>query len=83
METLQKNSLFWDTVRIDPQKNGKFVIERILTYGDEEDFRWASDFYGAEKIKNVLSLSRTLDKKSLSFWRQYFNVEKTKCIPMP
>lgn len=81
METLQKRSLFWDMARVDPRKNEELVIERILAYGDKDDFKWANNFYGKEKIKSRLLESRSLDKKSLSFWCQFFNVDKTKCTP--
>ena len=73
---LKKNYLFWDAAVVDPQKNWQFVIERILLYGDKDDFCWANDFYGEEKLKHIFLRSRTLDKKSVSFWRQYFGVEK-------
>jgi hypothetical protein len=80
METLQKTSLFWDVIDINPQKHAQFIIERILAYGDEADFNWAIDFYGKEKVKDYFLKSKTLDKKSLSFWCQYFNLNKEKCI---
>jgi len=73
----RKNYLFWDVVGINPQENRQFIIERILLYGDKDDFLWANDFYGEEKLKQAFLHSRTLDKKSMSFWRQYFRVEKT------
>lgn len=80
METLKNPSLFWDVRDVDPRKSEKFVIERILAYGDEKDFSWAKEFYGRDKIfKNFLKI-RSLDKKSRSFWHQYFNLE-SKCIP--
>ncbi len=80
METLKKQKLFWDVTVINPQKDSRFVIERILTFGDNEDFLWASDFYGQATIKEVLKKSRNLDKKSLSFWCQFFNINKSECI---
>lgn len=76
METLKKKSLFWDTAEIDPQKNSRFVIGRILAFGDREDFKWAEKFYGEEKIKQEVLNNRSLDKKSLFFWRQFFNLKK-------
>ena len=79
MKTLQKTSLFWDIDRLDPQKHEKFIIERILTFGDENDFKWALDTYGEERIKKYFLESRNLDKKSLSFWCQYFNFDYLKC----
>ncbi len=80
METLKKSSLFWDTEDVDPQKNERFVIERILAYGDETDFKWAVTFYGKEKLKNNFLKIKTLDKKSLSFWCQYFKINPSLCI---
>ncbi|MFA4998417.1 MAG: hypothetical protein WC514_00085 [Candidatus Paceibacterota bacterium] len=80
METLQKVSLFWDVRDLDPQKHARFIIERILAFGDENDFSWAVGFYGKEKIKECFLKSRSLDRKSTSFWCQYFNLGHLKCI---
>jgi len=79
METLKKKYLFWDVVDVDPKKYPKFVIERILEYGDEQDFKWAKDFYGSKKIREVICKSRNMDKKSFNFWCQFFNLNKEKC----
>ncbi|MEK7161953.1 MAG: hypothetical protein AAB729_04680 [Patescibacteria group bacterium] len=79
METLQKKTLFWDVGNLDPQKDCNFIIGRILNFGDEIDFNWAKEFYGLEKIKQTLKESRQLDKKSLYFWCQYFNIDKSEC----
>lgn len=76
METLKKRSLFWDVAEINPQKNSRFVIGRILAFGDQDDFKWAEKFYGEEKIKQEVLNSRSLDRKSLSFWRQFFNLRE-------
>lgn len=73
---LKKNYLFWDTAAIDLEKNWRFVIERILLFGDKDDFLWANNFYGKEKLKQVFLRSRALDKKSESFWQWYFGVKK-------
>jgi hypothetical protein len=82
METLKKQHLFWDVnlKEIDLQKSRRFIIERILSRGDLEDLKWASDFYGKELIKNVLINNKSLDAKSQNFWCLYFNVDKSKCI---
>ena len=80
MKTLEKKSLFWDVAEVNPKKNKKFIIERILNFGDEEDFRWAIKIYGNNEVKENLLKSRTLDKKSLYFWRQYFNLDQSQCL---
>lgn len=79
METLQKTSLFWDVKDLDPQKHIQFIIERILSFGDEDDFNWAINLYGKEKIKECFLKSKSLDKKSTSFWCKYFNLGNLKC----
>ncbi|MDP3991272.1 MAG: hypothetical protein Q8P63_03200 [Candidatus Nealsonbacteria bacterium] len=79
METIDKKHLFWDVEKLDSQKDAKFIIERILALGDEEDFKWATDFYGKNKLKEIVRESRNLDKKSFNFWSQFFNIKKEKC----
>lgn len=80
METLRKTSLFWDASRVDPESNQKFIIERILDFGDEEDFQWAMEYYGKDKIVKNLIKSRKLSKKSLLFWCRYFNINIEQCL---
>ena len=79
MKTLQKKSLFWDVGSVDPHKNADFVIERILALGDEKDFGWAFENYGAQKIKKGLLKSKNLNRKSLSFWCNFFDIEPAQC----
>ncbi|OGZ45014.1 MAG: hypothetical protein A3J54_03150 [Candidatus Ryanbacteria bacterium RIFCSPHIGHO2_02_FULL_45_13b] len=83
MYTLEKRNLFWDTDvdKIDIQKNARFVIERVLQYGDEGDFHWALDIYGADTLKDILKKNRILDKKSHNFWCMYFTINPEQCFP--
>ncbi|MFA5871928.1 MAG: hypothetical protein WC858_04395 [Parcubacteria group bacterium] len=83
MKTLQKKSLFWDVAALDPQKNAGFIIERVLAFGDKEDVKWALAFYGEEAITSVVRKSKTLDQKSLQFWCNYFNLDKSQCAKQP
>jgi len=71
METLKKQSLFWDVdlESLDPQKHKKFIVKRILERGDLEDFLWAKVFYGLETIRQVFQkYADRLDAKSRVFW---------------
>ena len=85
METLQKRDLFWDVDygSIDPERNKRFIVERILARGDVDDFRFAQGLYGDDALKQVLLNAKTLDHKSLSFWCFYFNIDKQRCIQKP
>ena len=80
METLLKPTLFWDCdlKQLDLSKNARFIIERVLAYGEVADFVWIKKTYGLEKIKEVFLHNRTLDKRSQSFWCLYFNIPCTQ-----
>ncbi|MDP3957510.1 MAG: hypothetical protein Q8Q10_03355 [bacterium] len=85
METPQKRALFWDIdlEAMDLKQHKYFIIERILARGDADDFRWAEKAYGNGVLKETLLQAKTLDKKSLSFWCFYFNIDKQQCIQKP
>ena len=74
-------TLFWDCdVRdLDPSKHARFIIERVLSRGEVEDFGWVKKTYGEEKIKEVVFSNRTLDKKSQNFWCSYFSINQSAC----
>jgi len=78
MPQLFNKSLFWDVSQVDEKKNGRFIIERILSFGNENDFKQAIKLYGRNRIAEVVIKSRNLDKKSQSFWCQYFQLSN-KC----
>lgn len=61
--------LFWDVNRddLDMEKNFRFVLQRILTYGLMKDWILLYKSYGIEKIANETKKLRTLDDKSLHF----------------
>lgn len=71
MSPLTKKSLFWDTDinTIDMVKNKRYVIERILRFGDLDDYSWLKNIYQPAEIKEVITRDRSeLNKKSLNFW---------------
>lgn len=74
MEPLKKKHLFWDIniKELDPYKHKKFILERILNYGDVDDFKWALNQYGKQGLKEVNF--KRLDKKSANFWQLYLKV---------
>lgn len=79
MKTLEKQSLFWDVdlKKINPKKNAKFIINRVLSFGNLDDFRWLIKFYGKNRIKEEFQKSKKLDAKSENFWCLYFNIKKS------
>ena len=79
---LTKKSLFWDTdiKNIDRVKNKRYVIERILKFGDFDDYRWMRNAYSEEEVKKVILKERSdLDPKSIDFWCHSFGIEESIC----
>lgn len=75
--TLTKKSLFWDTDTntIDMVKNKRYVIERILKFGNLADYFWLKSIYSLDEIKKVVTRDRSeLDKRSLNFWCNIYNI---------
>jgi hypothetical protein len=77
MSPLLKKSLFWDTdpKTIDLKKNKRYVIERVLNFGNLDDYLWLKKTYSEEEIKKVTKRDRSqLDRKSLNFWQGIYNI---------
>ncbi len=73
-------SLFWDTdyESIDFEKNARFVIARVLMRGDIDDWFQLQNYYGMDKLKNEVVQIRYLDKLTLNFCKQLFNIDKER-----
>ena len=64
-------SLFWDVdpKTIDPEKNARYIIERILDFGEPKEVQWLFKRYPQIEIKRVMNLPRSqVDRKSKSLW---------------
>ena len=69
-------SLLWDINAINPDKDYAYIIERILCYGDHDDFSWLLKNYGLEKIKEVFISGRNFDQKTTSCFNNFFGLQK-------
>ena len=67
--TLLSAHLFWDVdrVKIDLEKNKKWLIQRVLEYGLLKDWLIIYKYYGISKIAQIAMQLKELDDKSLSF----------------
>jgi hypothetical protein len=68
-DILEKKQLFWDVVaeKLNKETDWFFIIERILEYGDIEDWSWLKDNFTNEQITEVGSKSRILSPKTKAF----------------
>ena len=68
--------LFWDThlEMIDTQLHKKYIIERVLTKGFLSDFYLLTKMYAHDEIAAAIKSSKSLDRKTVNFCSNYFNV---------
>jgi hypothetical protein len=78
---------FWDIdpTTLDVASYPRYVIERILEYGDPAALRWLFGRFGREELVEVLRTTRRLSPLSANFWALYFDVDKSEvpCLTMP
>ena len=65
-----RRSLFWDVdpKTIDPKKHSRYIIERILDFGTDEEVRWLWKQYPHELIYDVTARSRGLRPETRALW---------------
>ncbi len=69
-----RRSLFWDVDPrgIDPRRHARFIIERVLDFGNEHEVRWVVQHYSVRLIRDTIARSRVLHAKSRSLWQLVF-----------
>ena len=67
-----RKSLFWDVdpSTIDLDKNARYVIERVLDFGNDAEVRWMWNMYPQERIREVLTHSRVLHPQTRALWNE-------------
>jgi hypothetical protein len=69
-------SLFWDTnlSKIHIKRNARYIIERVMEFGNMNAIEWLQKVYPLQTIIDVLNMSRIITDKSRSFWLIWFGV---------
>lgn len=65
-----RQSLFWDvdSKTINPKRHRRYIIERILDFGNDKEVKWMWHFYSHALIRDVVKNSRVLHVKSKALW---------------
>lgn len=73
-----RQSLFWDVdpKTIDPQKHARYIIERVLEFGNDKEVRWLWRNYPRSLIRNVAEKSRVLRPSTQYLWQALTKVQK-------
>lgn len=68
--------LFWDTdvSQIDVRRNARYIIEKVLEFGDLKALDWIQRLYPTRKIIETCEGSRKISEKSMNFWRTWFDI---------
>lgn len=69
--------LFWDTKlsNIHIKRNARYIIEKVLEFGDMYALKWLQKVYPVQTIVDVLNLSKVISEKSWEFWMIWFGVK--------
>ncbi len=68
------HTLFWDTdhEKVKLGKNSRYIIERVLEFGNIGAIKWLQMVYSGKKIIDVLTTARNISDKSKNFWLIWF-----------
>ncbi len=71
MQTIQlRPSLFWDTdpKKLDIHKQARYIIERIMDFGNDNEVRWMRQQYPKQLLAEVCKTSKQLHTSSKTLW---------------
>lgn len=70
--------LFWDVDKnaFDLQKYDAQLVSKVLEYGNFNDWKLVREFYGLDRVKQIVLNLRTMDDLTLHYLSTYFNVDK-------
>jgi len=76
--------ILWDVdiEKLDIKRHKKFIIERIIKYGNEKDVGWMLKTYSLKEIGEVVKKSKNIDRKSANYWALRLNIprEEIYCL---
>lgn len=66
-----RQSLFWDVdpKTINPKKHARYIIERIMDFGNDAEVRWMWKNYPHKLLAQVAKHSRVLRPETRSLWQ--------------
>lgn len=70
---------FWDTdaSKVNPANSRRYIIERLMNWGDFDVFRWLIDNFPRELLKDVALHGRDIAKRNRPLWLNYL-----KAVPV-
>ena len=77
--------LFWDHVLVpsDLTNHSRWVVSRVLEYGDLQDIRFLAGELGTARFLHLTAAVRYSSKKVARFWQSIRTMEGTTCTQKP
>jgi len=69
--------LFWDTDEVDLERNAVWMCQRVLEYGELDDWRALIQLYGKPRIRSAVQQMRTLRDKPRAFVCCVLNLDES------
>ena len=68
---------FWDTDfdKLDPERYGRFIAERLMDKTTPESFRWLLAHYSRTELRDIATMSRRLSARDRNFWKLYLDAD--------
>lgn len=66
-----RQSLFWDVDprTIDPKKHARYIIERVMDFGNDQEVRWLFYHYPRRMLRETLEQPRgVIHNKTKALW---------------
>lgn len=63
-------TLFWDVdpKTIDPKKHAKYIIRRVMSFGNDSEVQWMWARYPKQLLRKVVLHGRGVDKRAQALW---------------
>lgn len=73
--------LFWDHALVagDLKEHSRWVVSRVVEYGDLQDIRFLANELGTERFLQLTATVRFSSKKAAHFWQSIRTMEGTIC----
>lgn len=75
---------FWDVdfASLEPVRQARFIIGRLLEHGDRKAVLWMSRQYSKPRVAAVMRSMRELSERSAHFWCVVLGVDKksVRCL---
>lgn len=74
-----------DFKKIDAQAYSRYVLAKLLEYGDEKAVSWIKRNFTKDQIEDILFHYRTVSPRSANFWAVIFNINRREvlCLQKP